>query len=494
MPQTLTLTRATTHSPLALWHLLSLDAPTVAALWLFFVAHTTRTPLPPCLAPAMFLAVWIIYAVDRLLDATNESEQLEARHHFHYQHRHAFLATIVVATLALSALLFQLRLPPAYFPLAGVFLAWFAAVHFARIPLPKELATGVIFAAAIFAPELPHHWAGALVFALLCTLNGMWINRWESGNLTRRYTPQLTAALLLLALHRSPVTAAIALAAAALLALNYSRQKTPPDHPARRCRSGAADSYPVPRAPPVTPNFDRVALLYRWAEYAALGRVLERTRTHHLPALAGRRQAYLLGDGDGRFTAALLARYPQIQAHAVDLSPRMIALLRARTASPNLRTTVADALEMSPTPAPDLIVTHFFLDCLTQPQVETLIPHLIRHSQPDTLWLVSEFHAPPGPLHHAARLYIRALYLAFRILTGLRVTRVPDYATPLTRAGFQLLAGKTYLFGLLQTTLWQRAVSHVQDPQSNPEPASPSLDAPDPAVFHHDVRSAPGQN
>ncbi len=246
----------------------------------------------------------------------------------------------------------------------------------------------------------------------------------------------------------------------------------------------------------MTPNFDRVARLYRWAEYATLGRVLERTRTHHLPALAGRRQAYLLGDGDGRFTAALLARYPQLQAHAVDLSPRMIALLRARTASPNLRTTVADALTLTPTPAPDLIITHFFLDCLTQSQVEALIPHLTHHAQPDTLWLVSEFHAPPGPLHHAARLYIRALYLAFRILTGLRVTRVPDYETPLARAGFHLIARKAYLFGLLQTTLWHRTPIQTkmpEDPQPDPEPASPSLDAPDPAVFHHEIAEPPAE-
>ncbi len=228
MPQTLTLLRAQTHSPLALWHLLSLDAPTVATLWLVFVAHATQTALPPLLAPAMFVAVWIIYAVDRLLDSTNDSDQLEARHHFHYLHRQAFMASIAVATLALSVLLYQTHLPAAYFPLAAAFLAWFAAVHFTRMRLPKEVATGLIFAAAVFAPELPHHWAGALAFALIGTVNGAWINRWEAPRRSLRYLPQVTAGILLLALHRSPVTAAIALAAAALLALNYLRHRLDP--------------------------------------------------------------------------------------------------------------------------------------------------------------------------------------------------------------------------------------------------------------------------
>lgn len=253
----------------------------------------------------------------------------------------------------------------------------------------------------------------------------------------------------------------------------------------------------------MTPNFDRIAPLYRWLEYATLGRALERTRLHHLPALATCRRACILGDGDGRFTAALLAHYPTLQAHAIDCSPRMLALLRARAASANLRTTCADALTLTPAPPPDLIVTHFFLDCLTQPQVDTFIPHLAAHSTPRALWLVSEFAVPPGLLRYPARLYIRALYLAFRLLTGLRVTRIPDYATPLAGAGFLPLAEQRNLAGLLVTTLWQRLdiqstmtgipepEDPQPDPQSDPEPASPSLDAPDPAVYHHEVPKPP---
>ena len=131
----------------------------------------------------------------------------------------------------------------------------------------------------------------------------------------------------------------------------------------------------------------------------------------------------------------------------------MLALLRARTLSPNLRTTCADALTLTPESNTDLIVTHFFLDCLTQPQADTLIPHLAAHTAPGALWLTSEFHVPAGLLHYPARLYIRALYLAFRLLTNLRVTRTPDYATPLTRAGFTVKSTQPYLFGLLITTL-----------------------------------------
>lgn len=250
------------------------------------------------------------------------------------------------------------------------------------------------------------------------------------------------------------------------------------------------------------PDFDRIAPLYRWLEYATLGRALERTRCHHLPALATAQNALIFGDGDGRFTARLLARYPHLRAHAVDTSARMLALLRARTPSPNLRTTRADALALQVQSA-DLVVTHFFLDCLTQAQAETLI---LRHAPAARLWLTSEFHVPPGPLRYVARALIRILYFAFRILTGLRITHIPDYQTPLLRAGFTPTP-HCFLAGLLVTTLWRRIQPEMtnqpsdaqpsksrplgeDDPQSNPEPIAPSLDQPDPGVFHHDVEPA----
>ena len=45
--------------------------------------------------------------------------------------------------------------------------------------------------------------------------------------------------------------------------------------------------------PPESPNFDRVARPYRWAEYLALGPLLQQTRTAHLDRLTYCRQALL---------------------------------------------------------------------------------------------------------------------------------------------------------------------------------------------------------
>jgi SAM-dependent methyltransferase len=211
-------------------------------------------------------------------------------------------------------------------------------------------------------------------------------------------------------------------------------------------------------AAPREPNFDPVARLYRWAEYLSLGPLLQRTRTHLLPQLTDRRSAFVLGDGDGRFLARLLAQNPLLQALAVDTSATMLQLLQRRCgfASDRLSVQQASALTATPPHDTDLIVTHFFLDCLTQAEVDELTQRLSVQIQPGTLWLLSDFQVPSGAVRPLARLYIRALYLAFRLLTGLRVKSLPDPQAALARAGFIAIDRHERLFGMIYTELWRR--------------------------------------
>jgi SAM-dependent methyltransferase len=251
-------------------------------------------------------------------------------------------------------------------------------------------------------------------------------------------------------------------------------------------------------------NFDPVARIYRYAEYLTLGPLLQRTRTHFLPQLKQVRRALVLGDGDGRFLARLLTQNPTLHATAVDSSAKMLALLRTRC---NAETVHADALTYLPSPGTDLIVTHFFLDCFTQPEVNALALRLAQQTQPGTFWLLSDFRIPNNPLKPLARIYIRTLYFAFHLLTNLRVTHLPDPAAALTAAGFHRIAHHETLGGILYTELWmldpagynrsrithpttmtedRPAYHNPEDPQPDPEPAAPSLPEPDPGVYHHD--------
>jgi hypothetical protein len=204
------------RSPLALWHLLSLDAPTIAALWTWFIARANHIHLPISAILAMAVAVWMLYAADRLMDArlmdarlmdaglmdarllnAVNKDDLEARHYFHHRHRAVFRAGILVASLALAVLLPCLE-PAAlhlYLILGGLLAGYFILIHAtpqAAAPtkaaprLPKEIAVGIFFAAAIFIPTVARRpdlraplLPAAFLFAALCSLNCLFIYAWE---------------------------------------------------------------------------------------------------------------------------------------------------------------------------------------------------------------------------------------------------------------------------------------------------------------------------
>ena len=226
-----------------------------------------------------------------------------------------------------------------------------------------------------------------------------------------------------------------------------------------------------------SPNFDLLARPYRWLEYLSFGPFLERARFRFLPQIAARLTsgpALILGDGDGRFTARLLTACPQLSIDAVDLSPAMLAALtrRAGPHAARIATHCADARLWQPAQSGyTLIATHFFLDCLSTPEVFELAARLTPAAAPGALWLVSDFATPPtlfGSL--VARPLVAALYLAFRLLTGLGAQSLPHHASALAAAGWQRIADQPHLAGLLVSELWLNAGSPaaISQPPAHP--------------------------
>jgi hypothetical protein len=208
------------------------------------------------------------------------------------------------------------------------------------------------------------------------------------------------------------------------------------------------------------PNFNRLARLYRWLELASFGPALGWCRCAYLKEMTRCKRALVLGDGDGRFTAQLLDVNPAVRVDTVDASTAMLKELLRRVGShaDRVRTHLADARNWQPQKADspyDLIVTHFFLDCLTTEEVSELASRLRQAASPSVLWVVSEFDLPAGWFGSVvARPLVSVLYCAFGWMTGLRVRTLPDYRSSLRGAGFALQKRRQRLGGLLVSELW----------------------------------------
>ncbi len=184
----------------------------------------------------MFLAVWTLYAADRLLDARQLSSDplhtagLEPRHLFHHLHRNAFHVGIGVATIALAAMLPHLLIEAIrlYLILGGLLTGYFILIHASQHArrLPKEIAVGLFFAAATFIPTVARQpelrvalLLPAILLAALCSLNCLFIYAWEHPVEGEAQSTHPATRMGLLSLR--PLTFVLILAAGAVAAFDH---------------------------------------------------------------------------------------------------------------------------------------------------------------------------------------------------------------------------------------------------------------------------------
>jgi ubiquinone/menaquinone biosynthesis C-methylase UbiE len=194
-----------------------------------------------------------------------------------------------------------------------------------------------------------------------------------------------------------------------------------------------------------TMNCDRVAPFYRTAEYLAFGGALQACRVMYVDDVADCRRALVCGDGDGRFLSALLGANRAVRVDFVDLSAGMAQLARTRVdalgaqASARMQFHVGDVREFRCNEGEryDLITAHFFLDCFDSVEVTSVTRRLASLTQPGGTLLLLDFRIPQrGVPRYIAAAIVRGLYGAFRITTGLHVTRLPDLKTRWNASGF----------------------------------------------------------
>lgn len=179
------------RAPWWLWlNILSLDAPIVAVLWQKALAHCYSIKLLPGAQTSLFLAVWLIYMVDRILDsfAPIPDRFVSARHAFYRRNRTFFCLVVIPAAALLLGLLALFALPGAVM-LRGAALAFLVALyllHFAGwkhrvIYLCGNLVITAFGLAILWNLPLPRNFQVIASWSLLLLFAVALVPRWRGA-------------------------------------------------------------------------------------------------------------------------------------------------------------------------------------------------------------------------------------------------------------------------------------------------------------------------
>jgi tRNA (cmo5U34)-methyltransferase len=208
----------------------------------------------------------------------------------------------------------------------------------------------------------------------------------------------------------------------------------------------------------VRKGFNRLSPAYDFLARLFFGKKLALSQSCFLPELKKCRTALIFGGGTGRILSEMMAL--QLAEHYVyvDISDRMIAKAKKRTAAVKGKVDfICGSYETIPSLSFNLVVTPYVLDCFKEQELNAAMHALAARTAPGAEWLFVDFHVPEkGGMKFLSRVSIRTLYFFFNAVCGLGVNRLPDFSTHFSRLGWTVKKERQFLGGMLSAKIYSR--------------------------------------
>lgn len=206
-------------------------------LWQILFARCFHARVEPLPSVLLVLAVWLIYAADRTIDAWTGSSA-RPRHEFYRRHWRALLPLWILVLAAGSALAWTRLTPELLYSglaLGCAVLLYFALLHLGVFQKTKEGAVAVLFGLGATLSAWPNVRTAVdieaiLLFSCLCWINCIAIEHWESAGESKWPIAAAAgcvalAAVLLLFSSRPVLGGAVAASALCFVLLDRARRR-----------------------------------------------------------------------------------------------------------------------------------------------------------------------------------------------------------------------------------------------------------------------------
>lgn len=208
-------------------------------------------------------------------------------------------------------------------------------------------------------------------------------------------------------------------------------------------------------------SFDLIAPYYHWLEIIFAQKKMQRARLALLSDIPRPVHILLVGEGPGLFLEKCHESFPEAMITYVDASNAMLKkterkLLKKYFSIKNIELLHENIFHWQPEKEKyDLLVTHFFLDCFTAPELEQIIKKMTLAATPDANWLIADFHMPsPWLLKKSSQLLVKFLLFFFKVTADVSTEKFIDHTLILKKTGFLLYRRKYFCRGLLKSDWW----------------------------------------
>jgi tRNA (cmo5U34)-methyltransferase len=209
-------------------------------------------------------------------------------------------------------------------------------------------------------------------------------------------------------------------------------------------------------------GFDRVASFYDPLAQLVFRDAQKQAQKELLPFIQANTQVLLIGGGSGWLLQQLLLTEKKLHIVYIDASPKMIrraqhfthTTLKSSSASVEFRTGTEQCIK--PGETFDSIFTPFLLDLFPEERLTVLMRRLKEALHKDGRWLFVDFWPVQEPAPIWQQLLLKAMYVFFRVFSGIKARRLPDFKAHFERLNLAEIFSAKFYNGMIQAKVFCR--------------------------------------
>lgn len=201
-------------------------------------------------------------------------------------------------------------------------------------------------------------------------------------------------------------------------------------------------------------GFDFLASRYTSLTRLVFGKTLDHAQKFPLDFIEPDVSVLILGGGSGELLNTLLQKHPTVSVDYIDLSPNMIELAKRKTGNPLSVNFITGTEQNIPSRTYTVVITNFYLDLFSDKRLNEVIDIIKPRLSDNVIWLATDFISEKT--WH--RIFLKVMYVFFKIITRIEAGSLPDWQSALSHAGFREVKSKNFYGGFIKSSVYKRVI------------------------------------